>query len=245
MHREIQRVLREGFPTLFEIKDSYNGSRTVTEMGVGEGWAELLISAASVVVGHEEALRVPLDSRTQIREISEKYGELRVSFHQFADLFCYDVFSYAEWLSGSLCELCGYPGRIATSKFGWRKTLCTDCADARPYGQQWRLRPFSDAEQAQGCANVLQCELQQLQLTAKQEAAVLAYAEYLVGAFTKRDAFRERIGQDGPKINRISIVAPEGVPEFKTNFPADASEENIAAVALTQFFCAHTAWRTW
>ena len=244
MHREVQQLLREGFPTLFERRDAYDGSRTLTFVDVGDGWTELMICAASVVVGHEEAVGKPVADRTLIRELSEKHGELRVSFVRFSDLFAYDVFSYAERLSGALCELCGYPGRPALSRAKWQKTLCVDCADAKPFNSSWRFRPHMEADRAHRIANVIQCELRPLGLTAKQEAAILTYAAFLIDSFDERDAIRDRLREE-PRISRISLVAPEGVPEFRSNVPLDISDANVAAVALTQFYCAHTAWRAW
>lgn len=239
MHRTLRRTLREGFPTLFYEKDPYTGRAWNTPISIGEGWTELLVCAASVVCGHEEALHIDSENRTKVIEISEKHGELRVPLKQFADIFCFDVIAYAEYLSSWLCEACGYPGRRFVSAGGWRKTLCDDCSAVGAFGQTWRKHELED--EAYPTTNLLP-DLTRLALTAKQQTAIRAYAAFLEAL---RNYGVKKADMEGPLITAVTLSSPDGVPEFETTINFQTCSEAVGAVAMTQFYCAHTAWRRW
>lgn len=64
----------------------------------------------------EEELKVPIAS-----QIKEKFGTLRF-YVNGATSEHWNYISFAESMSGSICEDCGAPGKTYTN--GWHRTLC-------------------------------------------------------------------------------------------------------------------------
>jgi len=113
MKKEFAVKLREKYPTLF-------GSRGVECL---EGWYYLLDT-----IGELLAVHAPEAVTGQVKE---KFGGLRFYYHGGGD-FADGVTSMAEYLSESVCEMCGAPG--ATYHAGWVATRCDQHATARNLG---------------------------------------------------------------------------------------------------------------
>jgi len=93
---------------------------------VGEGWHTL--------VKHVYQSASTADPKIIITQVKEKFGRLRIYWDsperqesKYPGLlpFC-DVVAEAERRSGNICELCGNPGRVATSASGWLMARCKE-----------------------------------------------------------------------------------------------------------------------
>lgn len=90
------------------------------------GWYPLLAS----LFGDLRAISQQTGIKLHARQIKEKFGMLRVYVDShskdesdgiaIADL----LIELAEQLSGALCETCGEPGLMVTSRTGWVRTAC-------------------------------------------------------------------------------------------------------------------------
>ena len=62
----------------------------------------------------------------EFSQVKEKLGALRIYTHNSNDEF-EGMIDFAEWLSRTVCEDCGKPGKLR-SKGGWLRTTCDKCA---------------------------------------------------------------------------------------------------------------------
>lgn len=132
MTKELELKLQEKYPKIF--RDLY-GDKTVTCMhwGItcGDGWYDLIDRLC-------HALQWSADKngykQVVADQVKEKFGELRFYYH-FEDTenekenrsseYLEGMISFAEIMSGSICESCGKPGTL--NNRGWIQCRCEDC----------------------------------------------------------------------------------------------------------------------
>ena len=90
-----------------------------------EGWRDLIKWALGRMVTADPNLRVV--------QIKEKLGTLRIYARTDSPL-AQQARQEAEELSACVCEKCGRPGRLDTSR-SWWLTLCPECSELR-WGQE-------------------------------------------------------------------------------------------------------------
>lgn len=117
MNPENLNRLKEKYPILFE--NVYCG------VSCEDGWVSLIDELSSKVT----ALMTKYNCEIKYDQIKEKFGLLRIYFN------CSDgtpaevsnhvdsLVSGAEELSGTICEVCGEPGKLS-GKY-WVKTVCS------------------------------------------------------------------------------------------------------------------------
>ena len=104
---EIKAAYPEAFEDLFEFG-----------FACDEGWRDLILWAV--------ARMVSADPKIRIHQIKEKFGGLRIYTGSDSE-DAWRVAQEAELLSVRICEHCGQPGALITSRSRW-VTLCDDCA---------------------------------------------------------------------------------------------------------------------
>lgn len=97
------------------------GPVTGWKKDVGEGWHSLIDEL------HAELVKVAPGYRTE--QLKEKFAALRVYLSPWTDEVEEIIFRY-EARSKTVCEQCGEPGEVRTSRF-WLKTLCDQCEAGR------------------------------------------------------------------------------------------------------------------
>jgi hypothetical protein len=86
---------------------------------VGKGWHTLIRNL-------EDQLNL-LDENFELQQVKEKFGSLRYYADTQVDpvrVHFHALISTAEEMSEHICEECGEPGELYSSKHGWLKTLC-------------------------------------------------------------------------------------------------------------------------
>lgn len=111
-------------PWIVEIKQTH--PRAFKDMGefmfaCDEGWRDLIQWALGKMVTADPNLRG--------LQIKEKHGTLRI-YARTNSPVAKQARQDAEELSACICEKCGRPGSLDTSRPGWL-TLCPPCAELR------------------------------------------------------------------------------------------------------------------
>lgn len=126
-------ALRARFPALFPRP---------CDISVGSGWRGLVEALC-------EQLQAEIDrghGQPAVRQIKQKFGELRVYLHVApapAPNSRFDAITdFAERLSTRVCEHCGAPGRLIVGSYYWQTT----CAVHEPAGAMTPAE-FADARE--------------------------------------------------------------------------------------------------
>jgi len=134
--------LKEQFPKILKNLGG-NPSRTCMSeahggIAVGDGWIPLLEKLFRFCQFNHDKNGYPQLVADQIKE---KFGTLRFYFHmeecdspnaKYGKQFnrgpelLEGAISFAELMSGSICEICGNPGESNTE--GWLKVRCKECS---------------------------------------------------------------------------------------------------------------------
>jgi len=118
MKQELEEKLVKEFPKLYA---DYKGDPRQTCMAFGfecgDGWYELIYNLSKV-----------LEGKTTAVQVKEKFGGLRFYVTAVTDEI-EQAINDAEERSYKICERCGKPGK--PDNFGWIRTLCEECRDAR------------------------------------------------------------------------------------------------------------------
>lgn len=130
MSPELDKQLCEKYPLIFADRSkSMQESCMFWGLDVGNGWYNLLDQLCSFLQFHTDKNDYPQVIATQVKE---KFGTL--SFYNRMEKKegserSYEMLdgaiSFAELISGSICENCGNPGKISGK--GWLKTRCETC----------------------------------------------------------------------------------------------------------------------
>ena len=132
MKKELDEKLVAKYPLIFADR---NGDMTKTLMcwgfECGDGWYWLIDNLCSCIQGYIDNnghLNIPQVVAVQVKE---KFGTLRF-YYGGGDEYIGGKVSFAEWLSGSICENCGsVEGKINTEGY-WVSCLCDACrADSK------------------------------------------------------------------------------------------------------------------
>lgn len=123
MNQELTKKLFEKYPKIFSGKD-----KPVTENLMsfgfehGDGWYKLidgLCDHIQTFLDNNPHLNIPQVVATQVKE---KFGTLSF-YYDGGDEYIRGIISHAEWMSGTICEVCGSMENIGMTQ-GWLTTLC-------------------------------------------------------------------------------------------------------------------------
>jgi hypothetical protein len=128
MNPKLQKKLYKKYPKIFRQKD-LNMSETAMCWGFqcGDGWYSLLDTLCALIqhrCNHKELNCPQLEATT----VKEKFGTLRFYVSGGDDMTSAYI-GFAEYMSGSICEMCGSTSGVEQTK-GWIKSLCKTCRDA-------------------------------------------------------------------------------------------------------------------
>lgn len=117
---EPRPVPAESYLALMEAYPAIYSGPTETS----DGWHWLLAAVAEWI----EEVGVPQGFVAD--QIKQKFGTLRFYCHATdRDGRVGRIIAAAEWVSGSVCEVCGAPGSVRPG--GWIRTLCDDHVEAK------------------------------------------------------------------------------------------------------------------
>lgn len=117
MNPDLEKSIIDKYPHLF-ANVGQKGSPMCFGLEVGDGWAGIVSTMCWIINQKDTAKTFRFD------QIKEKFGLLRV-YHSGGSEYMAGVVRMAEDISGSICEVCGQPGK--QRKGGWIKTLCDRC----------------------------------------------------------------------------------------------------------------------
>ena len=141
MKAELQKELFEKYPKIFRQKDlSMRETCMCWGIATGDGWFWLIDNLCSELQWDIDKNGYPQIEATQVKE---KFGTLRFYYTHSGD--CSNVndndykrgaqdgtISFAEYLSGGICEDCGSTNGVSQTE-GWMITLCKNCMEKRNY----------------------------------------------------------------------------------------------------------------
>lgn len=116
MRKELDEALCAKYPKLFRDR---RGDVTKTAMcwgfDCGDGWYDIIDIVCLML--SQDPTHQPV-----VTQVKEKFGTLRFYVSSATDEQ-YNYISFAETMSGRICEECGAPGKLYGD--GWLKTLCS------------------------------------------------------------------------------------------------------------------------
>ena len=116
MKKELDEALCAKYPLIF--KDRHADMRSTAMcwgLECGDGWYDIIDIVCLML--SQDPTHQPVAT-----QVKEKYGTLRFYVSSATDEQ-YNYISFAETMSGRVCEECGSPGKLYTD--GWYKTLCS------------------------------------------------------------------------------------------------------------------------
>lgn len=125
MKPELEQKLYKECPELFKFKGTTNWPINYgidTEPGWDNLVTELCYKLEPVIKS------LPEENRKQIGvvQIKEKFGGLRVYLH-YGTQEMQTLINDAVDKSFTICEMCGNPGKLITTKRKWLLTYCNNC----------------------------------------------------------------------------------------------------------------------
>lgn len=125
MNPKLENKLYKKFPKIFRQKD-LPMSQTCMCWGIacGDGWYPLIDTLCSLIQGRCNAKELNCP-QVEAAQIKEKFGTLRFYVNTGDDVIS-SYIGFAEYMSGTICELCGATLDVSQTK-GWIKTLCKKC----------------------------------------------------------------------------------------------------------------------
>lgn len=147
MDTKLEEKLFKKYPKIFAQKD-LDMSKTAMCWGIDtdDGWYDLIDHLCDYIQGMIDRNPHLFKFQIEATQIKSKYGSLRfyytsvknINFEENKDFKLTEerssfsqgeiegAISFAEWLSGRICESCGDKG-INQSVGGWYVTLCPTC----------------------------------------------------------------------------------------------------------------------
>lgn len=131
MSPELDKKLCEKYPEIFRDR---NAPMTQTCMcwgfDVEDGWYPLIDNLCRLIMWHCRNYKWNTETKKYdeleppvATQVKEKMGTLRF-YTSGGDDAIYNYISFAESMSGKICEECGMTVGARTWGFGWLKTLC-------------------------------------------------------------------------------------------------------------------------
>ena len=119
MKAELQKSLCDKYPKIF-VDVGGDPVETCMAWGIecGDGWFGLLDSLCHFLQFQTDYNAAP---QVVAEQVKEKFGGLRF-YVRGGNEFTAGAITFAENLSGTICEVCGAPG--GTAGKGWLVTLC-------------------------------------------------------------------------------------------------------------------------
>lgn len=141
MTEELENKLYAKYPKIFVNKDK-SMMETCMCWGIecGDGWYWLLDNLCGSIQWRIDnppwinGIREVIPQVTT-NQIKEKFGTLRFYYSGGNDDIS-SMVSFAEALSGGICEICGTTKHVGCTK-GWLITICKDCIDKRKDKMEW------------------------------------------------------------------------------------------------------------
>ena len=124
MNNKLQKQLFSKYPKIFIQKDlSITESCMPWGIDTDNGWYWLIDNLCSQLQWDINKNEQPQIEASQVKE---KYGSL--NFYTSASTEKQQaMITFAEFLSLSICEICGSTKDVTQNKEGWIYTLCNDC----------------------------------------------------------------------------------------------------------------------
>lgn len=134
MKPELEKKLFEKYPKIFAAKDlGIYKSPMAWGITCGDGWYTLIDRLCSFLQWGTDKQGEP---QVEASQVKEKFGGLRFYVYGASDKQ-YAAIDFAEYLSKSICEWCGGPGKQEVQ--GWIVTLCESCKKSYDEGHRpWR-----------------------------------------------------------------------------------------------------------
>lgn len=125
MSPEKEQTLYEKYPRLFE-RHSLPASETCMCWGIttGDGWYDLIDRTCQKIIDYCEANSIEVP---QLEQMKEKFGGLRIYFHNCNIKELYEIVSQAENESFKTCEVTGREGHLYNCN-GYYRVLADDIA---------------------------------------------------------------------------------------------------------------------
>ena len=146
MNKKLDDYLCKKYPKIFsERNKSMQETCMCWGFECGDGWFYLINRLCQAIqfridnpgYNTEGKMEIPQVVAAQVKE---KYGTLRFYFTGGNDEI-HGMVRLAEYLSGSICEVCGKMDETIGQTKGWIKTICFECSDKnRPW------QPNTDSE---------------------------------------------------------------------------------------------------
>jgi len=133
MKAELQEQLFNRFP--WTRPNDRESLMSQFGFAVGDGWYDLIEKLLSEIEGFYRAKG--LEVKLELAQVKEKFGELRVYFHDGLDEL-FDLAIKYEELSKGVCYDCG---KIGTHRRigAWWITMCDPCVESRIADAKQRL----------------------------------------------------------------------------------------------------------
>jgi len=135
MKEELQNKLYEDFPKIFRQKDlPMSDTCMCWGICVDDGWYNLIRNLCAEIQAYVDHSGI---KQVEASQVKEKFGGLRF-YTDGGDKKVYELIRFAENLSYKTCEICEKKGELLTRgghEYGWRKTLCDECAKQEGYSK--------------------------------------------------------------------------------------------------------------
>jgi predicted nucleic acid-binding Zn ribbon protein len=124
MTKELQDKLYKKYPKIFAQKDlPVSQTAMCWGMEFGDGWYWLIDNLCSYLQFQTDENNKPQIEASQVKE---KFGGLRFYIDMgYEEAF--NIISFVQSLSFSVCEECGTTKDVTQNKQGWIRSLCPKC----------------------------------------------------------------------------------------------------------------------
>lgn len=141
MTEELENKLYAKYPKIFANKDkSMNETCMCWGIECCDGWYWLLDNLCGSIQWRIDNPHWTKEGRKEVSQVTadqvkEKFGTLRF-YYSGGNEDIRSIVSFAEKLSGNICEICGSTKHVGSTK-GWLTTICKDCIDKTEDKRGW------------------------------------------------------------------------------------------------------------
>jgi hypothetical protein len=142
MTQEKEQALFDKYPKIFQRPDTPKENLMFFGFECNDGWFWLIDNLCALIQGLIDLnphLGIP---QVVAMQVKEKFGTLRFYYNGGNEEIS-GMVSFAEYLSGKICEKCGSQDGVSQTK-GWIVTLCQSCMD------QHNKKQLSNSQEGQG-----------------------------------------------------------------------------------------------